>query len=86
MGRFPPVAIALVGSLLVVVFQPLAQVLLQFFHRIVEGRPHPGAEELVEDGAVEPLDVAVGPRTLHFCGAVFDVVESQVESIGTVYN
>ena len=48
------------GSLLVVYFQPLIQIGLQLFDRLVEllSKRHP--IELVEDGLVKPLTDPIG--------------------------
>lgn len=62
------------------------QVVVENGLHLVDGF-EPGAatldpEVLVEQGAVQPLDDAVGLRPLHPCGAVVDVLELQEQLVG----
>jgi hypothetical protein len=73
------VAVAEMGSLVVVVVQPGVEVGLEHLDALVELLVHRRAEELAEHGAVEALDEAVGLGRADPGRAVLDLVERQVE-------
>jgi hypothetical protein len=83
-GPSSHVPVSEVGPLGVVVKQPGVEISLQGLDGVVEVLPQVDPEELVEDGAVEALDEAVGPGRADFGAAVFDAVELEVEFIGVV--
>ena len=62
---------------MVVVVQPGVEVGLERLDALVELAAHGGAEELLEHGAVEALDEAVGPGRADLRGAVLDVLEGE---------
>ncbi len=76
------VAVTAMRALEVVVMKPRVQVHLQLFYRSVELLSESLAEELIEDGAVESLDKAVGPGRADLAEPVLDIVELQEELIG----
>lgn len=76
------VAIALMGTLGIVLDQPPIEVGLEGFNRFIERRPKRNPKELIQSGAVEALDEAVGLRLADLSAAMRDVIERQVEFVG----
>ena len=74
-GAFAPVAIAPVRALFVIVFEPLVQVFLECFDRIIKLLPKRWPEEFIQNRAVEALHKAIGLRAVDLGGAVFDIVK-----------
>jgi hypothetical protein len=68
----------------VVVDEPGVEIGLERLDAVVEGLAHLHREELVEDGAVEALDEAVGFRRPDPCAAVLDAVEVEIGLVGVV--
>lgn len=66
----------------VVVDEPGVEISLECFDAVVEGVAHGHAEELVEDGAVETLDKAVGAGCPHLGTAVLDAGEMEIKFVG----
>lgn len=81
---FPPVPIAPVRALGVVVNQPLVQILLKRLYALVEVFPEGNAEEFVQDRLIEALNKAVGLRRFHFGSAVFNIIQSKVKLKGMI--
>lgn len=75
----PHVAVASVRPFVVVVDQPGVELGLQVVEGIEDRVAQAGAEELVEHGAMEALDEAIGLRPAHPGLAVLDVVEREIE-------
>ena len=69
-------------SLGVVVEEPGIEIGLQRLDGLVECLSHLHPEELVEDGAVEALDEAVGLRRADLGSSVLDAVQIEVELVG----
>ena len=63
------------GSLFVVLFQPLIEIGLQLFDRFVEllSKRHP--VKLIEHGLMKPLTDPIGLRTLSLGARVIDVFQ-----------
>src|SRR5688572_16125108 len=75
------VAVAEMGSFVVVVVQPGVEVGLEGIDAVVEPAAHRRLEELLEHGAVEALDEAVGLGAADPGLPVLDVVQGQVKLI-----
>lgn len=73
---------ALMGAPGVVCNEPIIEHGLHLLDGLEPGSPPLDTEVLVEHGAMEALDYAVGLRTLDPCGAVFDLFQLQEELIG----
>ena len=69
-------------SLGVVVEEPGIEIGLQRLDGLVECLSHLHPEELVEDGAVEALDEAVGLRRADLGSSVLNAVQIEVELVG----
>ena len=70
------------GPLAVLAVQPGVELGLQGLGAVEQLLVHDRTEELLQHGAVEPLDEPVRPRAAHPGSAVLDVVERQVELVG----
>ena len=68
-------------TLNIVLVQPLVEVGLEGINRFIEGGPKCDPKELVQRGAVEPLDEAIGLRLADLGAAMLDVVERQGEFV-----
>lgn len=71
-------------SLSVVVDEPGVEIGLQRIDGLVEGFAHLHPEQLVKDGAVEPLHESVGLRRPDLGLAMLDAVEVEIELVGVV--
>ena len=60
--RSPAAHLALMGSFIIVVFQPGVQILLQFFQTAIEFLPERHLVELLQDRLVETLADPIGLR------------------------
>lgn len=50
------------GSLKVVVVEECIQILLEFLQAVVDLLPEGHPVEFIQDGKIQPLDIAIGPR------------------------
>lgn len=75
---------ALTGSSLIVTDEEVVENGLHFLDGFEPGAATLDAEVLVEQGAVEALDDAVGLRTLHPGRAVLDLLQLQEEFVGVL--
>ena len=66
----------------VVVDEPGIEIGLECLDAVIEVVPHGQAEDLVEHGAVEAFDEAVGAGCPHLGAAVLDAVEIEIEFVG----
>jgi len=81
-GTFTQVAIALMGSLIVVVHQPGIQIGLQGFHGLIQLSAESQAEKFIHYRPLEAFYETVGLRATHWSMAMLDVIQLQVELIG----
>ena len=72
------------GTLFIVLPEPLINVRLQLFQGVVQLLTKEEAIALVLHGLVEPLTDTIGLRMIGFGPGVVDVLDGQVELIGMV--
>lgn len=76
MHRRPAAAhLALMRALAVVVIDPVVQIRLQLVDGPVDLAPERHLVELLQDGLVESLADAIGPRVTHLGLGVFNVID-----------
>ena len=68
-------------AFIVILVQPVVQVGLQRLHGFIEFFSKACSEKFIEQGAVKPLDKAVGPGIAHLGVAMFDIVKIKKDLI-----
>jgi hypothetical protein len=71
-----------VWSLVIVIVNPLIQILLELFDGTIELAAEGLPKELIQDGAVEPLHKAVCPRGGDFRFSMRNIIELNKDLIG----
>ncbi len=81
-GRSAAAHLSLMGALMVVVPEPVIDVLLKLVERLVDAFPQSHLVELLKHGSVKPFADAVGLRAFHLGLGVVKVADRQEKLVG----